>query len=50
MFGDITPDSLDNFILNRNVLNKLTCYDIDTLPNIILYGISGCGKKTLLHH
>ena len=50
MFGEITPKSLDHFILNKDIIYKLKCYTIDTLPNLILYGIYGCGKKTLLQH
>lgn len=46
MFNDIVPKNFNDFILNKNILYKFKCYNINNLYNLIIYGY---GKKTTLN-
>ena len=49
MFSDIVPTKFDDFILNKDIIEKLKVYNSDNVPNLLLYGIEGAGKKTIIN-
>ena len=46
----IFPDSIDNFIGNQAIVKIMKFYlKNNTIPNLLIYGPNGTGKKSLVH-
>lgn len=49
MFNEILPVDFDEFILHRNIIEKLKKYTQYNYINMLFYGPSSCGKRTLIN-
>ena len=49
MFGNITPNKFDEFILHQPIVEKLKSYDKESMLNYIFYGKVSCGKRTIIN-
>ena len=44
----VIPKSHDDFTINKSVMSKIIkLFDKDFIPNLFIFGPSGCGKYTL---
>lgn len=42
------PKKLENIKGNSQTINKLVQYDLNTIPHLIIHGVSGVGKRTVV--
>lgn len=49
MFNEFIPNKLEDYIIHKNIANKMLYKNINNLNNLLFYGISSTGKKHLIY-
>ena len=45
---ELVPKSLDNFIYNKKIAQRLKVYNLNFIENLIFFGLNNSGKRTLI--